>query len=123
MEVIARYLEIYKACKKKKCNVQARVVQHIHEYMKEDSEQSGLWKTVVSCAKVAANNLDQPVVISTTAYHVQMEKAKEFKELSIITEQLSLSSSSDEFTESKINLLHYGGFALHSVLLKREGCH
>ena len=50
------------------------------------------------------------------------EKVK--KELSISTEQPSQSSSSDDFTESKINLLRYGGFALHSMLLKREreGC-
>ena len=46
------------------------------------------------------------------------EKVK--KELSISTEQPSQSSSSDDFTESKINLLRYGGFALHSMLLKRE---
>ena len=89
--------------------------------MKEDSEQSALWKTVVSHAKVAANNLDQRILISTIAYHVHdlmMEKVK--KELSISTEQPSQSSTSDKFTESIINLLRCGGFALHSMLLKRE---
>ena len=52
------------------CSIKQEWFQCIHEYMIEDSEQSGLWKTVVSRAKVAANNLDQPIVISTIAYHV-----------------------------------------------------
>ncbi len=95
--------------------------QHIHEYMKEDSEQSKLWKSVLSRTKVAANDLDQRIVISTIAYHVHnlmMEKVKEFKkELSqseSAEQLLQSSSSSHNFIESKINLLHYGGFALPS---------
>ena len=52
-----------------------------------------------------------------------MEKVKEFKKelsQSESAEQVSQSSSSSHnFTESKINLLRYGGFALHSMLLKR----
>ena len=48
------------------------------------------------------------------------EKVKEFKKELTGTEQPSQSSSSsDNFTESKINLLRYGGFELHSMLLKR----
>ena len=125
MEMIARYLEIYKACMrgKKYAIFEQEWFQHIHEYMEEDSEQSGLWKMVVSRAKVAANKLDQRIVISTIAYHVHdlmTEKVKEFKrELSHSVEQSSQSSgssSSSKFTESKINLLRYGGFALHSML-------
>lgn len=67
-------------------------------------------------------------MISIIAYHVHdlmTEKVKEFKKelsqsMSESAEQLSQSSSSShKFTESKINLLRYGGFALHSMLLKR----
>ena len=96
--------------------------EHIHEYMKEDSQQSGLWKSVVSRAKVVANEQDQRVVISTIAYlmHDMMaEKVKEFKKELSYTEQPESSICSSEcFTESMINLLRYGGFALHSMLLK-----
>ena len=56
--------------------------QHIHEYMKEDGEQSKLWKSVLFRAKVAANDLDQRIVISTISYHVHdlmTEKVKEFQ--------------------------------------------
>ena len=101
MEMIARYLEIYKACRRGKIYVvfEQEWFQHIHEYMKEDGEQSKLWKSVLFRAKVAANDLDQCIVISTTAYHVHdlmTEKVKEFKKelsQSESVEQLSQSSS------------------------------
>ena len=50
MEMIARYLEIYKACMRGKKYVvfKQQWFQYIHEYMKEDSEQSKLWKSVLS---------------------------------------------------------------------------
>ena len=78
---------------------------------------------IVSCVKIVANDQDQRIVISTVAYHVHdlmTEKVKDFKKQLSHTEQPLQHSTGEHFTESKINLLCYGGFALHSMLLKRE---
>lgn len=127
MEMVARYLEIYKACMKGKtyARFEQQFFKHIKEYMEESGVQSDLWKTVVSRVNDVPNQ-EQRIVISTIAYHVHdmmAEKVKDFKKglsTGIEEESPATSCSSERFTESNVNLLRYGDFALHSMLLKRH---
>lgn len=128
MEMVARYLEIYKACMKGKkyARFQQQFFEHIEEYMKENGVQSDLWKTVVCRVNDVPNQQEQRIIISTLAYHVHdlmAERVKDFKKglSGGIEEQSPITScSSERFVESNISLLRYGGFALHSMLLKRH---
>ena len=104
----------------------------IEEYMDESSSQGDLWKTIVSqvYAEDKIDTLEQRIIISTIAYHVHdlmSVKVKEFKkditsETSAVqsTSTSASASGSERFIESNVSLLRYGGFALHSMLLKRE---
>lgn len=83
MEVVAKYLEMYKECmwRKKYAQFKQQLFQHIEEYMEEGSMQCSLWKTVVSRVKETVSNLEQRIVISTIAYHVDdllTEMVKDF---------------------------------------------
>ena len=60
MEMVARYLEIYKACMKGKkyARFEQQFFEHIEEYMEESGVQSDLWKTVVSRVNDVPNHLE-----------------------------------------------------------------
>ena len=90
--------------------------QHIHRYMKEDGGQ--LWKSVLSRTKVAANDLDQRLVISTITYHVHdlmTEKVKEFEELS-----QSMSESAEHHSPI---VAHINSLGVRSIYCVMEGLH
>ena len=128
IEIVARYLEIYKACMKGKkyARFEQQFFEHIEEYMAESGVQSDLWEAVVSRVKDVSNQ-EQRIIISTIAYHVydaMSEKVKYFKKgLSTVEKESSVASCSERFIESNVNLLRYGGFAFHSMLLKRNRNH
>ena len=128
MEMVARYLELLKACMrgKKYAKFEQQWFEHIHEYIAEKGDQADMWRNVVCRSKLNVSEQEQRIVVSTIAYHIHdlmAEKVKKYKE-DLAQEEPTTTSSCDKFTESNINLLRYGGFALHSMLAKRQrrGC-
>ena len=128
MEMVARYLELLKACMrgKKYAKFEQLWFEHIHEYMEEKGDQADMWRTVVCRSELDVSEQEQRIVVSTVAYHIHDlmgERVKKYKE-NLAQEEPANTSSRDKFTESNINLLRYGGFALHSMLAKRQrrGC-
>ena len=129
MEMVARYLELLKACMrgKKFAKFEQQWFEHIHEYMAEKGDQADMWRTVVCRSKLDVSEQEQRIVVSTIAYHIHdlmAEKVKKYKEDLLAMDEPAITSGCDKFTESNINLLRYGGFALHSMLAKRQrrGC-
>ena len=125
MKMVARYLELLKACMrgKKYVKFEQQWFEHIHEYMAEKGDQADMWRTVVCRSKLDVSEQEQRIVVSTIAYHIHDlmgERVKKYKEDILAQEEPKIY----KFTESNINLLRYGGFALHSMLSKRQrrGC-
>ena len=95
--------------------------------MAEKGDQADTWRTIVCRSKLDVSEQEQRIVVSTIAYHIHdlmAEKVKKYKEDLLAMDEPATTSGCDKFTESNINLLRYGGFALHSMLAKRQrrGC-
>lgn len=68
MEMVARYLEMYKACMKGKnyARFEQQFFEHIEEYMAESGVQSDILKAVVSKVKDVSNQ-EQIIILYTLA--------------------------------------------------------
>lgn len=136
MEMIARYLEQYKACMKGKryALFQQHWFEHTHEYFQtteEPSEQSKLWTNVVKRAEQRGTGLsvsEQRIVVSTLSYSIHdlmASKVQEHKAQQVMSASTSNNTdakASQTISESNVALYRYGGFALHSMMEKRK-CH
>ena len=111
-------------------------MEHIHSYVRCPTEIHNtqdscyvVWQAVVDKCKCSVNDEDQQIVVSTLVYAVydlMTDKVKDYKR-HIDSPETTVTTSSDDvlttFSESKVNLYRFVGFALHSLLKKTTNIH
>ena len=131
-QMIECYLELYKTCMKGKryALFEQRWFEHVHEYFtREDGKQlsarAQAWCNVVKRAEEHGTLLccvsEQRIVVSTLASHVHDLMADEVLAFKTqMLEECEFESTAVTLSESNIALYRYGGFALHSMIQKRQ---
>lgn len=126
-----KFLELYKVYMKGKrfMHFEQAWMEHIHSYFTCPESQSTLdsyivWQAVVGKCECNVNDEDQRIVVSKLMYAVydlMSDEMKDYKQHINFPETAATSSVDVPtiiFPESKVNLIRYDGFALHSLLKK-----
>ena len=134
--MVNKFLELYKEYMKGKRFMQFEQawMEHVHSYFTCPTETQStqdtcyvVWHAAVDKCKCNVSDEEQRIVVSTLVYAVydlMTDKVKDYKKGIDCSETTEgpLTDSDDvstvTFSESKVNLYRYGGFALHSLLKK-----
>ena len=125
--IVNKFLELYKQGKHFMQFEQAWT-EHIVTLavlLKFITPKTVVWQAVVDKCKCSINNEDQRIMVSTLVYAVcdlMTDKSEGLQERHVDSPDTTVTTNSDDvpttFSESKVNLYRYGGFALHFLLKK-----